>query len=177
MKIKNHSFIYILIGFILLGTLLLPRCTKAVQEGEPVTYNLFFIIKNRQTGNDFFLNNPTYKVDSLKELLNTGLKDKIRIDSSSSTQFKRIEWGTTSRKSFLIDYGNGDIDTIRHEWYPASNTFDFNRADWSKVYFNGALVKNFDFANDPSLKTEVPNRNNPEASVWSNNPIVIELRK
>ncbi len=175
MKIKNNSILVLLVSIAALSTTLCSSCSKTPQSDEPVSYTLFFTLKNRQTGNDFFLNNPTYRIKNIRGFVDGGVKNILNIDSAST--FKRIEWGSFASRLFYFDYGNNDVDTIRNEWFPATNTPDINKINEIKIYFNGTLVKHFDFANNPSLRTDMINRNNIESSAWANNPIVVELQK
>ncbi len=150
-----------------------------IDEKFPPNFSYFFVVKDKATGKDYFLDHANYKKDKLRFIhCDGGNSFKPTIDSTRMGHFNKIECAAVVFNLLCIDFGNGDIDTIRQVWSPNIEPLT-SLSDYTsfKIYYNDSLVKVFDFEHNPSLREELPKRNNTHQIPWANDPILIELPK
>ena len=140
---------------------------------SPVHY---LTIKNKGENTDFFIGNTTYFADSVRYKINKYVQPFALIKVSNENRFEWSDW--RSNDTIFIDYKNGDIDTLAEVSTPIDRYGEM--PIWSemktlKLYFNGVLVKDFDFVANPSLKKEYSEQNC--VLCGNKNPILIELPK
>ena len=159
---------YIISSILFLGAVLIfcgcPRDLGGDPEPEPIFYYQFTKI-NEQT--DFFDNNTTYTPDSLFEKEPSWTKKSIL--RYYLVNNKRI-FGPTG-VNFSIFHKNGDIDTVGY----ASDADKVRDMSNLKIFFNGKVVKEFDFKNNPSLRNDLYDKNCENCSAAG--AIVISLPK
>lgn len=81
---------------------------------------------------------------------------------------------------WLIDYGNGDVDTITYKWDSEGNaTFpEIMKLDWIEIYYNKGLVKRMEFNNNNERQNLIDsNCSIPSCPTDCNSPDVIEIIK
>jgi hypothetical protein len=136
-----------------------------------------FVFKNKGENSDFFIGNSTYNVDSIVYTNRVGYIGKFEVAKLATEN--RFAWGDLASPVIYIDYKNGDIDTIKQvsiPTEPSGSIPKWDRLDNLKVYFNGQLVKEFDFLANPNLRSEY-RASNSGPSIGTKNPMVIELSK
>ena len=151
--------------------IILYICSLAVLFGAiscdklPVTDPLnepgFFFKFKQKTGeqNDFFTNNNTYIPDSVKiKHESDGVYQKF-YDRFFNNAYVFTLSGYGNTNQFYIDYQNGDIDTLTKVINPQKNSLRISEMKKLTWYFNGKVIKEFDFENNPGLSDELYNRN------------------
>ena len=179
---KKNNLITATIFFVCCLLSLLFGCTKTtpIENDVPRQYAFFLSIKDKATGKDYFGQHANYIKNNFRLLSCDKVSSfKPRIDSFSNNP-NTISWGAVGVSCIYLDFGNGDIDTIRHVYYPTDNTLTYPAPEvisWSKVYFNDSLINTYDFIANPYLRDQLPNKNDREGAAWANNPIIITVPK
>ncbi len=157
----------------LVSALIISGC-KEQPIGEPIVIMLYFSFVTAE-GGDFFRSDERYDVSKVSYSCRPDNNYTLTLNNMSV--FER----TSSSCVSIIDFGNGDRDTLAVEWLPYEyGTNDGEAKDLEKVIFtyNGAVIETWNF--DPDLKffQELVRRNNGANGPGLNsNPIVILLPK
>ena len=171
MKKINQVILYLFIGF-------LVSCTGPV---EPFEWSTYFVFVN-QDNSDFFDSNLDYDPSGIVMVTN-GIGFIFHLDTLSS--INRFRRGSALWDVQYIDYGNGDLDTLRMEWSPPevidvyfAKGEHFGSVDNIKFFLNDLLVEEWDFVKDPGLRMRIV-RSNTDASKNDADfdPVIIVLPK
>ncbi len=164
---------YIISSILVLGAAFIfcgcPRDTDT-KPNPPPNFYFDFIKKNEKT--DFFINNTNYVY---KNMMQQGI--------GSSSVFKATYNLVNNRPVFniwpksYIFHGNGDIDTLSISFEPQSAKDDIFKSDNLKIFFNGQMVKEFDFKNNSGLLEELRDKNCGNCDATRPGAIIISLPK
>ena len=152
-----------------------PNVGVVDPKPEPMHYLVF---KNKGENVDFFIGNANYNVDSIEYKTNLGyVHGKFSITKRATENI--LGWGALGASEIYLDYKNGDVDTLTQVATPSKSDGTipgFANLQRLKIYFNGQLVKDLDFAGNPTLKQSYRERN-CAPNCGGDNPILIELYK
>jgi len=159
---------------IMMWALHLSGC-KEQPMGEPHALALYFSFVTPEDG-DFFESDTRYDVNDVT--LGCRLVYQFYMVDNKSV----FETNTRSCES-IIDFGNGDQDTLKVEWFPSvygdgDNTSTASELEKVIFTYNGVAIDTWDFDPDLEFFYELVSRNNiGKGTGLNNNPIVIKLPK
>ncbi len=150
------------------GALQLSGC-KEQAISEPIALGLYFSFVTAE-GGDFFESDTRYDANSVT--FSCRILYKVYTLDNKSV----FETAPSSCES-IIDFGNGDQDTLKVEWlpsiYPNSDAKELEQVIYT---YNGVVIDTWDFDPDLNFFYEMANRNGL-VKEGGNNPIVINLPK
>ena len=128
---------------------------------DPLNEPGFFFKFKQKTGeqNDFFTINNTY------------IPDSVKIKYDNYTYYKKFYYRLFNNayifgfgdyrdaNLYYIDYQNGDIDTLSKVVVSQHQSPTIKGIDKLTWYFNGKMLKEFDFKNNEGLREELYNKN------------------
>ncbi len=156
--------------FVLIIIIAFSNCTDS--GGEPPVWSNYYILVD-ENGLDFFDNNPDYDLSKLRvcfdfpgnctELLaREDLKSMYTFFNSSYV----FEFPVFYKNPNIIDFGNGDIDTISWQWSPVRTDYEnaYHKLNSYSHIYNGEIVEKWEFQN----RQEVNDWINGNISVFKN---------
>ncbi len=163
---------YFISSILFLGAALIfcgcPRDTGGKPIPDPNFY-FDFIKKNEKT--DFFINNTIYDYKNITErIINSNVIGKASYNLVNNRPVLEF-W-----PQCYIFHGNGDTDTLSVSFEP-QNAKNIFAADNLKIFFNGQMVKEFDFKNNSGLLEELRDKNCGNCDATRPGAIIISLPK
>lgn len=162
-----------LFSFLLIGLLSFQGCSSE-NEYEPVNYIFLIQFRNNSAGEnlEFFSNRADYEYSNLilrnpdgSIILNTLLplngENLNEAELEGRTYFNnfissnKLMFVTPTPSTILLDFGNGDIDTLEITSDPFIRYFN-NKVTTLRIFYNGATSLEYPFA---SNYTEFIDRN------------------
>lgn len=156
---------------LVIGTIHLSGCKDTFCEPHALALYFSFVTAD---GDDFFESDTRYDVNNVT-LSSRLVYQLYTIDNKSV-----FETNTSSRES-IVDFGNGDRDTLKVKWLPYDyGANECEAKDLEKVIFtyNDVVIDTWNFDPDLQFFYELVRRNNIGNGVGLNsNPIVILIPK
>lgn len=148
---KTMNLLNIILG--LLTILALYSCTNP--SGEPPLWSNYYILVD-ENGLDFFGDNPEYDLSKLRvcfefpgNCTEVSARDDLKMMYTFFNSSYVFEFPVFFTHPYLIDFGNGDIDTLSWEWSPAQSDYEnayHKLTSYSHIY-NGEIVEKWEFQN------------------------------
>lgn len=154
-------------------------CEEENVTDEPHEWFHYFSFVTEE-GADFFQSNPNYEIPSV-HIVNGGIdasfEDTISVDGVTALGLHPFVWARGS--TILLDYNNGDIDTLQITWTPDDIEFASSSNDLQSMdhVFNQNLVNTWDFIDSPMLLFNLQNRNQPAELGNGVEPFLVALVK
>lgn len=154
---KINYILYALLFVICSTSTSFMGCKKDTTAGggEPLVWDYYFELKDKITDSDYWASHPTYKLERMTSTFADGVSNALGVDTTSLPNRKILQGTLAGTTTLYLDYHNNDIDTLRIDSYPVGS----EAAQWVKLYFNGVLVKHFNFVNDPNLRSYLAQHN------------------
>jgi hypothetical protein len=154
------------------GLVLLINCTNDDGCCDPIFWNTYIVFENNKE--DLFLSSVNYDESKLSITIPDLNYTFQNLNLEFVNNRNRYVLNTTGKNPVLLDYGNGDIDTLTFTFTesPDPNS-PYVLEAW--YYLNGLEVANMNFTSE--MINELGLRNNPDNISWTNDPILIVLPK
>lgn len=157
-------------------------CQDEGGQGEPLLWYFYAQVETGD-GKDYFNTYSDYDFEKFKICTEHNIESScpmiIDFPEAISTvnDYHVFRIGKTSETQGLLDFGNGDIDTLTYRWKP-ENIFPnetLSNVEYIDVYYNGSKIYRFDFENNaPSRLNLLQQNSDPQKSNLIIVPIVKE---
>lgn len=157
-----------------LSTLNLSSC-KEDTTSEPIVINNYFSFVTSE-GGDFFESDERYNVQEVSFKFPS--IEEIKLVDGKNV-FATGVWSTEN----IIDFGNGDKDTLKMEWFPSIYGDGINSStaeELEKVIYtyNGVVIDTWSFDSELEFFFELVRRNAvKDDENFGSSPIIIQLPK
>lgn len=151
--------------------------------GDPYDWKHYFAFVNEENVDFFASAAESYSYDDVRYFTpqSAGIEEysfEHMFTAGNRYIFGQYDWGLSM---YYISFGNGDIDTLVAEWDPPLTTnvhSDFCKIERYRYFYNGQLVNEWDFVENPSLRIELYGRNSvEEMETIPSDPYIILLPK
>ncbi len=148
--------------FILISVMLSCSCQPQESPGEPPVWSHFIRLETKE-GKDYFEANVNYKISDL-QICSYRSEPFCTLITSDTIYYTKKDGfnviGVNRKINTLLDFGNGDIDTLTSQWGPNIDpSDDLRNLDYLDVFYNGKKVFHYDFKNNDPSWEEMMKRN------------------
>ena len=164
----------------LLGIIVLSSCKENEPSGgEPDTYSEYFMVVDATTGNDLFIDNPSYDPDSLVYYVEDINQSVILVGNPVYTVTdSAVIFGPIGLHEFnLLQFSKTDIDTVESVKIFDECGSECLRAELFQYYYNGDLIQEYNFVENPGLWNTFTRRNSDVALSTETAPMTLVFEK
>jgi hypothetical protein len=164
----------------LLSIVVLSSCKENEPSGgEPDTYSEYFTVVDATNGKDLFINNTSYNPDSLVYYVEDVNQTIILVGNPLYTVTdSAVIFGPIGLHEFnLLQFNESNIDTVETVKKFDECGSECLRGELFQYYYNGNLIQEYNFEENPGLWNTFTRRNSDVALSTETAPMILVFEK